>query len=363
MENWQIEQKVFAVEAYIQSQSIVEVQRRFRRHFNVGRHGRVPASNTIRSWMNKFRTDGNLRNKWVGKRRSVRTEENIERVRIAFQRSPKRSAKRHSIALALSATSLHRILRHDLKLYPYKLQVVQQLKDGDKPARVAFSQTFTDILHQDPTVINRLIMSDEAHFYLSGHVNTQNARYWSNQNPREIHEKPLHSAKLTVWCGVSAVGIIGPYFFEEQNHTVTVTSARYCLLLEDFLPNELRRLGLNRDVVWFQQDGATCHTARQSMGILRNMFPGRLISRFGDINWPPRSPDLTVPDYFLWGYLKSRVYQNKPRTIPELKENITTEVRAINREMLQRVMGNLQTRLQECIEARGGHLKNVIFKN
>ncbi|KAJ4430351.1 hypothetical protein ANN_22567 [Periplaneta americana] len=51
------------------------------------------------------------------------------------------------------------------------------------------------------------------------------------------------------------------------------------------------------------------------------MKQGRIISRFGDIAWLPRSPDLTAVDYFLWGYLKSRVYHNKPRIIIQLKQN------------------------------------------
>ena len=69
----------------------------------------------------------------------------------------------------------------------------------------------------------------------------------------------------------------------------------------------------------FQQDGATVHTANESMTIVRNMFPGHLISRFGDVPWPPRSPDLSTCDFFLWGYLKSRVYTHNPRTLNDLK--------------------------------------------
>ena len=49
--------------------------------------------------------------------------------------------------------------------------------------------------------------------------------------------------------------------------------------------------------MWFQQDGATAHTANESMTIVRNMFPGYLISRFGDVPWPPRSPDLSTCDF------------------------------------------------------------------
>ncbi|GFU05440.1 uncharacterized protein TNCV_3290881 [Trichonephila clavipes] len=56
----------------------------------------------------------------------------------------------------------------------------------------------------------------------------------------------------------------------------------------------------NHDVqeLWFQQDGATCHTARATIDVLKDTFGDRLISRFGPVNWPPRSCDLTPLDYF-----------------------------------------------------------------
>ncbi|GFV56022.1 uncharacterized protein TNCV_2266081 [Trichonephila clavipes] len=58
----------------------------------------------------------------------------------------------------------------------------------------------------------------------------------------------------------------------------------------------------NHDVqeLWFQQDGATCHTARATIDLLKDTFGDRLISRFGPVNWPPRSCDLTPLDYFLY---------------------------------------------------------------
>ena len=78
--------------------------------------------------------------------------------------------------------------------------------------------------------------------------------------------------------------------------------------------------------MWFQQDGATAHTARQSMALLRGLFGERLISRFSGFNWPSRSQDLTAPDFFLWDYLKERVYVNNPRTIQEHKTKIRHEI-------------------------------------
>jgi hypothetical protein len=64
------------------------------------------------------------------------------------------------------------------------------------------------------------------------------------------------------------------------------------------------------------------------------MFSARVISRRG----PARSPDLNACNFFLWGYLKSKVYEKKPRTTDDLKQNIREEVAAISSTMLQQVM-------------------------
>jgi hypothetical protein len=59
--------------------------------------------------------------------------------------------------------------------------------------------------HEDAIVI----MSDEAHFHLNSSVNKQNFPYWASQNPHEVHERPLHSPKVAVWCVIGKVGVIG----------------------------------------------------------------------------------------------------------------------------------------------------------
>ncbi|GFX09597.1 transposable element Tc3 transposase [Trichonephila clavipes] len=117
-------------------------------------------------------------------------------------------------------------------------------------------------------------------------------------NPQVYVETPLHPEKLTVWCALWAGGIIGPYFFKnDEGHNVTVNGDRYRAMITNFFIPELN----NHDVqeLWFHQDGATCHTARATIDLLKDTFGDRLISRFGPVNWPPRSCDLTPLDYFL----------------------------------------------------------------
>ncbi|GFX15934.1 uncharacterized protein TNCV_522411 [Trichonephila clavipes] len=69
----------------------------------------------------------------------------------------------------------------------------------------------------------RTLFSDEAHFWLNGYVKKQNCRIWSEANPQVYVETPLHPEKLTVWCALWAGGIIGPYFYKnDEGHNVTV---------------------------------------------------------------------------------------------------------------------------------------------
>jgi hypothetical protein len=114
--------------------------------------------------------------------------------------------------------------------------------------------------------------------------------------------------------------------------------------------------------VWFEQDGATGHTSRRSLGILREMFPGHVVSLCGDIGWPPRSPDLTPCDSFIWDYLKAQVYQHRPQILEDLKEVIIQEVAAIPPEMTRRFLEEFRERLTQCIDSEGRHLSDVVFK-
>ena len=87
----------------------------------------------------------------------------------------------------------------------------------------------------------------------------------------------------------------------------------------------------------------------------------RILS-FGDIDWPPRFPDLlTSPDFCLWGYLKNKVCSNNTTTLENLKSNIRNVTNSINFVTLQNVMASTVERMRKCLSADGGHLKYVIY--
>ncbi|GFW41562.1 putative DD41D transposase [Trichonephila clavipes] len=145
----------------------------------------------------------------------------------------------------------------------------------------------------------RILFSDEAHVWLNGYVNKQNCRIWSEANPQ---------------------------------------------------------------VAVVQQDGATCHTARATIDLLKDTFGDRLISRFGPVNWPPRSCDLTPLDYFLLGYVKSLVYADNPQTLDHLEGNIRRVIADIRPQMLEKVIENWMSRLDYIRASRGSPMPELIFK-
>ncbi|GFT84099.1 transposable element Tc1 transposase [Trichonephila clavipes] len=182
-----------------------------------------------------------------------------------------------------------------LEVIPFFCQVIYSqfrlaIHQNDHQARRRFVEWAQHEIVVVPDFHKRILFSNEAHFWLNGYVNKQNCRIWSEANPQVYVETPLHPEKLTVWCALWAGGIIGPYFFKnDEGHNVTVNGDRYRAMITNFFIPELN----NHDVqeLWFQQDGATCHTARATIDLLKDTFGVRLISRFGPVNWPPRSCD------------------------------------------------------------------------
>jgi len=137
----------------------------------------------------------------------------------------------------------------------------------------------------DYIVLDHVLMMDEANFHICGNVDSQNCPYWATENPRDIHQKTLHSEKCIVWCDVASFGVTGPYFFEDEaGRAVTVNSARYTEMLLPYLEPELQSLGVETQTLWFQQDRAMAHTARTAMGVLNEMFSACMISEEGILN-------------------------------------------------------------------------------
>ena len=111
-------------------------------------------------------------------------------------------------------------------------------------------------------------MSDEEYFHTNGFVNKQHLRHWETENLQLMQEKSYHTQRVNVWCAIMHDRIIGSYFFEnEEGVTETVNGERYRNILNIF-PAPVADHMDNRNELWFQQDGATCHTSNASLQLL-----------------------------------------------------------------------------------------------
>lgn len=195
---------------------------------------------------------------------------------------------------------------------------------------------------------NWFICSDEAYFTLTLPLNKQNNRIWADSQPVIGIETPLHDEKVLVWCAISAAKIYGPYFFSES-----VNQDNYLSMLKIFFwPKHLRTAEYKK--YFFQQDGATPHTANTVQTWLTTKFNEKFVNKK---TWPPRSPDLNPCDFYLWGYLKATVYNPLPKTIDELKANIERDCKKLNSEILKPVFSNLKKRCELILSADGGHIE------
>ena len=146
-----------------------------------GVHNR-PTERTIRHTIGKLKNNLTLLDDTRPIRpRAVRTVENIAAVNESFAKDLEESIRRQSRQLGLSYGTTWAILRKDLGLKAYKIQLVQELKPADLPKRHNFSRWALGKLAEDPHFGIRILFSDEAYFYLNGYVNKQNCRIWGEK--------------------------------------------------------------------------------------------------------------------------------------------------------------------------------------
>ncbi len=138
----------------------------------------------------------------------------------------------------------------------------------------------------------------------------------------------------------------------------TVSTDRYLQMINIFfLPTLHHRRCLKW--VWFQHDGAICHTANRTLTVFCKAFGIRIISKGVLLEWPPHSWNLTAPDFFLWGYLEARVNTDHARDLVQLRQRIMDEIARIPVSILQRVFRNWVSKLWSCIASDIHHLNDV----
>ena len=230
--------------------------------------------------------------------------------------------------------------------YPYRIQTQQTLA----------SDKILKKIEKTPGFLNLFWTSHEAHFHLDGKTNSTTNVFWRSFRPNEVATNPLYSIKCKMWAAFSARGIIGLIFIEEFGAAVTVNKEQCVEVLKSFKSEIQTFYPSLMSKLWFQQDGTSSHTSYLFLDWLKENFGGFVISLKTDFEWIPQSPDLSHPDFFLWGYLNDRVYAENPRTIKELKKVIMEEMRIIPHSVCKNVIDNFVLRFKKFTELNGSYI-------
>lgn len=168
-----------------ESKAVVTVQRHFRSEYS---SCHPPSKDFIKCWHQQFKKAGNEEHR-KGTGRPSTSIEDVDRVRGACMRNPSTSTRSASLQLGLPRTTVMRILHNRLKLPPYKVQLVHEMKPNKKSKHFNFAVHILNKINEDNSDLENVIFSDEATFHVAGKVNCHNGWIWGNQSPYAVRKK------------------------------------------------------------------------------------------------------------------------------------------------------------------------------
>jgi hypothetical protein len=320
---------------------------------------RQPLPRTLRKVIKRFEDTGSVHPRpRSGRPRSVRGDDDMATtILAAVAVNPHTSSRAIANEVGCSKSSVHNVLR-SYKFHPYHVHCHQALNENDFYMRAEYCNWLLTQLDDDPQFTSKVMWSDEAQFDRNGVVNCHNLHYWAVENPHWLRQSSYQQNwRCNVWCGLHGNKILGPVFFDG-----TLTGQRYCdMILNDTVEEFMDEQPLSTaSKMWFQHDGAPPHFACVARERLNELFEDRWIGRGGPVPWPARSPDLNPMDFFLWGHVKSVVYNTPPASMAELQQRISVACGTIPNAMLERVHKSTKERIQLCLAADGQHMEHYL---
>ena len=342
------EEKVFIVEHYFWSYG-VEYQngpslRHVREHYEEQFNNTAPSNKTILAIVEKFQHTGSVlcqRKGTTGQPRTIITNKNHERFLQQVLQSPKHSLQWTSMKLGVSDRSVRRI--H----IPYSSCSAPNWNGW--AGRLQYCSRVLSMTCADQDFFGNIWFSDESHIHLNGYINWQTTRFIGFERPDVVIQKPLHSVRVTMWCTVSGLGILSPYFVKDdaQNPLAVTRNATERLLL----PHLCGTWNISVVPETCHCDDSGCskmelqpkynvriinsnlrrvankcfqYRAGKSLACLQQHFGDHLISRGMKFPFLSHSPDLTAANAYIWGMLKESIFwSDDPHGyVPELQEKI-----------------------------------------
>jgi hypothetical protein len=274
-----------------------------------------------------------------------------------INQNPRISTREVAEEAGTSQRTVVRVLKKH-KFHPYRLSVSQTLHPEDPEKRVNFCAWFRVMCQNNQNFPHKVLWTDETRFTNCGMFNRHNEHLWMQENPFQVEQRrPQIKFGFNVWCGILGSKLIGPFIFEG-----TLTGDRYLQFLQHHLENMLDDLNLEtrRNLQWFQHDGAPPHNFLPVRNYLDEIFPNSWIGRNAPVLWPPRSPDLSVLDFYLWGAIKDKVYKETYASIDELRVAVIEAFNNVDGRSLRKATNSVLKRCNICFNNNGGIFENTL---
>lgn len=345
-----MERKAKLVAWAVAFENVAEARRKFYEEFEE----EAPPPSTVHRWVKRFLAYGDINHRQEGSGRPISAsgDDSFIAIKPLVENDPNISTRCLSREVGVSQRSVVRCL-HKKGYHPYKPTFVQELSDDDHDRRLEFCQWLNSRLEDQSQFHLLIVFSDEAVFHVNGSVNKHNFHYWSKNNPHVFVEKPQDRRSVTVWAMINNTGVLS-FDISDQ----TMNGERYCAVLKHHVIPFFQKTE-NR-YKFYQQDGAPPHYSTAARAILNEHLPHRWIGRRGPVEWPPRSPDLNVCDFFLWGALRDLVYARRPKNTTELAAFIREEISSFTPDTCQKSYDSFIRRCSLCIEQEGCQFESIL---
>ena len=306
----------------------------------------IPHENTIRNLFKKFKNIGSVQEAPRSGRPSLDETKSEEILKI-FQNQPSTSIRQAASAISCSYGYVHKVLKHDLKFFPYKIQVTQELHEEDFSLRVSMCETLLEKTEEDKNFLKKIIFSDESTFRLDGIVNRHNCRIWGRRKARR-NISALPSFKSPSQC-------LDGNFKPKDTWSLFLWRKRYWRKLSSHVATKLSPTTLEKRQAFFQQDGPGHHLITQSPSGNFLMTISTIVGLVDVALWwgPPG-----LPTYPLWTSSCGDSWRHRfflTSENPARNERLHFSCKWRNYSpMCRSAIVSFEKRLQKCIDAAGG---------
>ena len=253
--------------------------------------------------------------------------------------------------VTITKSQVNRILREKYGK-PLKVRKVFYLNEKAKKKRLEFCQKIVqmglegkNIFFTDETKMDTAPNTKGESIRISSKIKNRIKKGDEEGYKKINRETKKYEASIIVAGGVSYYGLSDLILLNG-----TMSDFSYAQALE-FYKENYENFKKQNENLYFEQDGASCHTSKKIKSLLKNLFEDKLIQN------APHSPDIAYPIETLWAELKKRVKSRNPKNAEELKEITIEEWNKIPKEYIKKLFNNFKKRCQKIIELEGGRLE------